>query len=461
MPRRTTPQYDAKVSVDPRPHNPGRRTGSARSPNAPIRKKVALPVACFLLSLFIPWIITIGPLSLSVYRIVLIGVFVPVFIGWLYRRSGRIIISDFLIIAFCIWCTVSFIVVQGISAAIEPSGIIFIETVGSYFLARRYIRDEQDFRNMISIVVKIIIFLLPFALYEAFTGNKPILAAFNSMAPIFTVGASEIRLGLRRVQGPFEHPILFGVFCGSVLAVSHLVLSSSRRTLSHWLSTGAVGLTALASMSSAPIAGLAVQISLMLWNHLLRSFASRWKLLWALIFAAYLVVEFGSNQTPIQFYISHFTFDQQTGWYRIWIWEYGSASVLNHPLFGTGLTGWARPKFMVSDTIDNFWLVIAIRHGIPAFVLLLGSCLVMMLAVASRRGISDQLQNCRVAYLICLATFVIVGTTVHLWSATYVWFIFILGSGAWLLDAEAGGEETTALARHQNVVSARATRRTT
>ena len=67
------------------------------------------------------------------------------------------------------------------------------------------------------------------------------------------------------------------------------------------------------------------------------------EVLWCLGFLAYLVIKFGSNQTPVQFYISRFTFNAQTGWYRLAIWEYGSASVLNHPLFGIGFADWTRP----------------------------------------------------------------------------------------------------------------------
>ena len=33
------------------------------------------------------------------------------------------------------------------------------------------------------------------------------------------------------------------------------------------------------------------------------------------------------------------------------------------------------PSFMVSNSVDNFWLITAMRYGIPAFVLMLGTYL--------------------------------------------------------------------------------------
>ena len=155
-----------------------------------------------------------------------------------------------------------------------------------------------------------------------------------------------------------------------------------------------------------------MQAALMGWNWLLKRTGAGGKSCGLWSFAGYLVIELGSNQTPVQFYISYFTFDRQTGWFRIWIWEYGSASVLNHPLFGIGFGDWVRPKWM-PNSIDNFWLVTAVRHGIPALILLFGSYLWIMFAVAFKEIRDAKLQGYRVAYLICIGYYVFVGTTAH------------------------------------------------
>ena len=119
---------------------------------------------------------------------------------------------------------------------------------------------------------------------------------------------------------------------------------------------------------------------------LLRRNNSKWMILWSIVAVGLLAAQFGSNQGAAKFFISHFTFDPQTGWYRVAIWDFGSASVLNHPLLGIGLADWERPRWMASDSVDNFWLLTAMRYGIPAVVLLLGSCIYTMFAVTSARS---------------------------------------------------------------------------
>ena len=404
-------------------------------------RRLPWPVAIFLVSIIIPWIIPVGPLGLSAYRIVLIVALLPCLVMWRGGKAGPIRAADISILLFCLWAAITLVASQGIASAVEPSGILLIETMGAYLLARCYIRDANDFANMIALVTKLVILLLPFALYEWNTGNKPLLVAFGKIFP--TVEATgQLRSGLWRVQGPFEHSILFGLFCGSVFALAIMVSGTGRKSVSRGLLAMLVPVTAFLSMSSAPVAGLIMQGALMLWNRVLRQYRARWKLLGALVLVAYLIVEFGSNQTPVQFYISKFTFDQQTGWVRLLIWQYGSASVLDHPLFGVGFGNWARPGWM-PDSIDNFWLLIAIRHGIPGLAFMLGACLWIVFAVSSREYSDEQLSNCRTAYLICMVNCLFVGTTVHFWAAPYVWFLFLLGSGVWLLDVQAGDDVPT------------------
>ena len=135
--------------------------------------------------------------------------------------------------------------------------------------------------------------------------------------------------------------------------------------------------------------------------------------MWSIVIVGFLVVQFGSDLGAAKFFISHFTFDPQTGWYRVAIWDFGTASVLNHPLLGIGLADWERPRWMASDSVDNFWLLTAMRYGIPSLVLLLGSCIWMMVAVARAKGADRSIEICRLAYLICMTTFLFVGVTIH------------------------------------------------
>ncbi|MGC4024852.1 MAG: hypothetical protein QM744_06690 [Mesorhizobium sp.] len=301
----------------------------------------------------------------------------------------------------------------------------------SISLARCYVRTADEFVSAITLLAKVTIIVLPFALFEWVTGSNLLLRIFGAFLPTIDTVQMDPRMGLWRVQGPFPHSILFGLVCGSIVSLCCLVLARQRAaTTRTWLTIGVI-FTALTSMSSAPIAGLVLQLAVVSWNSILYTFKARWKILWMLLFLGYLFVEFGSNQTPIKFYISHFTFDKQTGWFRTLIWEYGSASVMAHPLFGIGLGSWARPPWM-PISVDNFWLLMAMRHGLPGFAFLLAAFVWVLFKIGSNRDAFLKVENITVAYLICMISYMLVGTTVHLWDAGYTWLMFLLGSGIWL-----------------------------
>jgi O-antigen ligase len=307
--------------------------------------------------------------------------------------------------------------------------------MGAYLLARCFIRDAADFRGMVLVATTVVLVLSPFAIYEWLTGGKPILQALSAVFPTVEPTMME-RSGFWRVQGPFSHSIEFGLFCTSIVAMTHLAWGHNRSLFSRWLLTASVAGTAILSMSSAPISCLVFQVMLIGYNSLLCRYRSRWTILWSIAILGFLAVQLGSNQGAVKFFISHFTFDPQTGWWRLAIWDFGSDSVLNHPLLGIGLTDWQRPRWMASASVDNFWLVTAMRYGIPSLVFLFGSCIWITLAIARAKSADRTVEICRLAYLVCMATFLFVGATIHFSHAIYAWFMFVLGSGAWLADTK-------------------------
>jgi hypothetical protein len=407
-----------------------------------VEKGLAWPVLLFLVSLVVPWIPKVGPLSLPIPRLILLVMVLPCLAQWVTGRAGRIRAADIAILLFCLWCALSLVVNHGTAFAVQPAGMLFVETMGAYFLSRCYIRSADDFLNMARVLFRIVAFLFPFALIEALTGRNVLLQLFSAILPSYPDSAGDLRGSLYRVQAVFEHPILFGICVSSVLPLTHLVLGRGKPPFERWWRTGLVGATAYLSLSSAPLAALVLQGLLMMWNWLLRSVSYRWKILWGAFLASYLFVEFGSNQSPVQFYISYLTFNPHTGWHRLMIWEYGSASVVNNPLFGVGLGNWVRASWM-DGSVDMFWLVNAMRHGLPAGLLIVSALLMLFLAVSFRKDLDERLNACRMAYLIMMMSFFIVGWTVHLWGMAYIWFVFLLGSGAWLLDVRVDRARST------------------
>ena len=400
------------------------------------RKNIAWPIFLFLSALVVPWVIFIGPLRMSLYRIVLLVMVLPCLGMWMSGKAGRIRTADIALLLFSVWCTLSFIVNNGMALSVQPIGIGFIETFGSYLLARCYIRDASDFYNLVQLLFRIVVVLLPFAIFEVVTGENISRDFFGLILPTGGVPPPEpARWGLSRVRSVFDHPILFGVCTGCIFALVHLVLGYQKSFFERSLKTGIVGGTAFLSLSAGPIAVAAVQGLLLTWNRLLRGISFRWIILVGLLLSAHLVVKMIANRSLVEIFLSFFLFDPISYWFRVLIWEYGSTSVLNHPLFGVGMNEWERPEWMPSS-IDNWWLILAVRHGLPAMFLMLLAFLLIFLAIGFRKGLDNKLVEYRTGFLISMSGFFVVAWTVAFWDAAYVLLLFLMGSGVWMLDVK-------------------------
>ena len=113
--------------------------------------------------------------------------------------------------------------------------------------------------------------------------------------------------------------------------------------------TAIVGVTSILSVSSGPLTALAAQMSLLCWNGLLSTLKFRWKLLIALAVSVSLAIELVANRSVLDIVVSYFLFDPGSYWFRKLIWIYGTESVLNHPLWGTGLERMGSPGLDVVE----------------------------------------------------------------------------------------------------------------
>jgi O-antigen ligase len=399
------------------------------------RKKLSWPVFLFFLGLLWPCGIFIGQLRLSLYRIVLLVMILPCLGVFAAGRVG-VRISDVAVLLFSFWRVLSLIVVNGIESSTQTFGIELLETVGPYFLARCFIRDADDFYNMIQLLARLVLVLLPFAIIELVSGQNILHELFAMVCPTFSSNP-EHRSGLTRVQSVFDHPILFGAFAATALALVHLVLGYKKSFFRRNLMTSAMAVTASLSLSAGPLMAIVVQGFLLSWNSLLRGIKIRWKILIGLLAVIVFSVEIAANRSFLTIISGYLTFEDQSYWFRLLIWDYGSASALKHPIFGLGLDSinWERPNWM-GPSIDNFWLYLAIRSGLPAPVLLQLALLSIFLALGFKKGLDEKIGAYRTALLIAMAGLFLVSWTVHFWDTAYVVFLFLMGSGAWILDIE-------------------------
>ena len=398
---------------------------------------VPIPVALFFLAIMLPTAVSInlGGLRLSAYRVLLLIMILPMLIQLVAGQRGRMHLFDMLVFAHCGWALLALVNWAGVAQGIESGGIYLVECAGAYLLARLYIRSYDDFAAMarayVGIVVGTLLFTVPEALTAVHILHDGISGAVGGpMAP-----SIEPRMGLERTFGPFDHPILYGVFCASSFSLAYLVVAERRlMNFGGMAKVAGVVLATFMSASGGPYVVLMMQGFVGAWERGLGKIQGRWAALFTLFGIAYIAIDLFSTKTPFHVFVNYFTFSKQSAYNRILIFEFGSAEVKRHPVFGIGLGEWERPIWM-SDSMDNFWLATAVRYGVPALLLLLGLVVGLVWAVAQRKQIPPEWRRARHAWAFTLFGIMVAAATVHLWNALFVLFFFLVGSGAWLLDA--------------------------
>jgi hypothetical protein len=378
----------------------------------------------------VPIQIFAGPVRLTGYGIVLLCLIVPCTILWLSGRAGRIRAVDILILLHALCAALAMLVVHGTSE-IPFAGRYIIETFGAYLVARCFIRSADDFAAAVRVHFILIMALLPLAFFESVTGYNIIHALSGRSAPT-TIGE---RWGLERAYGAFDHPILYGVFCASSLALVFYVLGQGRFTLKAARLVGVVFAATFFSLSAGPFATLVVQCGLTAWNFVTRRIPYRWWILFGLFLAAYITIDILSTRSPVRVFATYFTFSGHTAYDRIGDWTWGMVNIRQNPLFGVGLNDWVREPWM-SASLDAFWVVQAMCYGVPAFLLQASALLVLCFAVGRRRFRDPRLKAYRAGWVIAIVALIIAGLSAHFWNAIYCLVMFLQGSGVWLLTVK-------------------------
>lgn len=388
-------------------------------------------------SMFIPAYPVIMGLRLDAFRIFALVAIVPLLISALSDRQNRIGAVDLLIAASLIWSVLSLLVHHGLSQ-LPYAGVTALEALAGFLAGRQMINTKVDYRYFFGILLVLLAILLPLSIYENLTSRLLVSEVMGKFLPVYE-DFDDTRFGLARAQTVFPHPILFGMFC-SICIANYYYLNRRhplRAGFSMFFPLALIG----SALSSAPILATMLQAFLVAWHKV---FAGRWKLLLSLVFGLYLVLSLASNRGPIILMIDYLTLNPSTAWWRVHIWEYGSQSVYDHPLFGIGMNDWKRPHWLAS-TVDNFWLLIAMRHGIPAFILL-AAAITIHIAKITRAQVGDtETADIRSGYMIALAATILTLCTVHVWSSMAFFFYLYLGAGTFMYRGSKG-EETVARA---------------
>ena len=395
---------------------------------------LAWPAALFILALATPPELSVnaGGLRISAYRAVLLFSFFSSCRRLAGGKAGAWHPADGLMLLHSFWAMLALVAYAGIGQGLETGGIYFIEAMGAYLLGRCYVRNAADFAAMSRLMFLIVVMMSGFALVESATGQHFIRETSRAILGGPSLVPIESRMGLHRAYGSFDHPILFGIFCASSFALAFYLTVPLNRFKSKWLRTMFTVGGTFFSLSAGAFSALGIQIFLVGWDLMTRGIGRRWSILGGIFGAIWTVISLSSNRSPIKVFLTYFTFSPGTGYNRIRIFDCGTAEIARHPFLGIGLGDWERPDWMVSGSMDNFWLATAVRYGMPAFLALAGALLWLSISMSSMNYPSKELQNSRSAWLVCMIGLSIAGSTVHYWNALFCLFAFLMGSGAWL-----------------------------
>lgn len=389
----------------------------------------------FVFVLLVPAEFDIGSLKMNLSRIYLLILMPVLVVQFFQKRFGKFYLSDWLFILYVFWMGVS-MMVNNPSRLVQNVGSTGLEFIGGYFVGRMAIRSADDFEKIVKFLAIIVLSTLPLAVMEAYTSKPILIEIFNAIPGVSSYSdvQHEPRLGMWRAQVMLVHPIHYGIFCCSVFTLVFVGLNGQISFSRRWLMALAIGICTFLSLSSGAFLALILQLGLISWAFVLRYFSLRWLLLIGISSFAYVVVDILSNRSPVEVFLSYATFSSHTAYWRKQIFEWGMKNVWDNPFFGIGLNDWVRPYYMYSGSMDNFWLVNAVRYGIPGFLFLGCGYALMILRIAfTNLANNTRLLRFRQAWVITFCGLTFALCTVHIWTVVYSYLFFLFGAGSWLL----------------------------
>lgn len=394
-----------------------------------------VPVTFVILSFLCPTELSlyVEGLRLPPHRVALIILF-PFAVWRLVSTSDvRVRLFDLLFVAFGAMTVGVFIHHADGHEGLVYGGSLALESTGGYLVARAFVRDLETFLGVLKVMFAAIVVAMVIALPETLLGQLFVHDFLASVTGYVHPTGLETRMGLTRAYGTFDHPIHYGTFCAAMLA---LFCYADRQSTSARKRAVFLLFATILGLSSAPLLCLGLQCAMIVWEKSTRAVPSRTTLTMVVLTGLYIGASMFSNRSPIAFIATGMTFDSWTGYYRLQIWEHGMNNVWAHPWTGIGLAEWERPWWMVSSTVDAFWLVITMRQGIPSFLVLALAIVLLARATVKRAGRSQdlRLRKLMMGWMMSLIAMCLIGCTVHYWNVLNAYFFFFLGLAGALAD---------------------------
>jgi hypothetical protein len=369
---------------------------------------------------------------------------IPIFAVTLikYGKSWKASIADLLVISLT--CSIAYSEYQAAGYA-EAQNLTFTMLTGAtapYFLARMTIARERLHVLTARCFAGILFGLALFGIFEAKFGFNPFLATLERFFPGQGGWVTTFRYGLARVAGPYVHAILAGVMMGlayrlqrwlqwggywenrfkrisvpwskpKVMTAGLILGSLMTVARGPWIGGFVGGALAMVSRSKNKKKALTIMLVTMVVTGIPASMA----------FSSYMDVAPGMPMTD----------SQESAIYRKVLMEKYQAIALDHALLGWGRNTW--PKVGGMESIDNYYLLLSLMHGLLATGLLVTIMLWMAIRLILH-GLKEPVGHNSLTF--CFAGMIfsvmVALATVYLGENVLPAFFFILGWAEGLLQ---------------------------
>jgi len=366
--------------------------------------------------------ISIFGVSFPSYRLALLVMALPAFWMMVNNKQGSASTLDYVVAFTSFWIMLSFITVYGFESGIVRGTGIVIDTALMYMVARVCVRTPDELRYFLLLILPGLIFAGGSLVLESLSGRlfvRPffisIFGGLDSFAGGEVTGSQslekEYRLGgLLRAFGPFPHPILAGAIMAGFLPLYYF---SGLRSWPFILGV-TLAFTSFFSLSSAAFLSLMIAVGAIGVYHV-KSYIPKisWWTIVSLIGLAVWAIHMSTGGGIISA-LARLTLTPSTAYYRQLIWEYGSKTVANNPWFGIGYRQWDRPSWMIGDSVDAHFLLLAMRHGLIVPALLLAGIAYGMIKLGiNQTRLTPRDKAFMIGVNITLFLYLIVGQTVN------------------------------------------------
>lgn len=396
------------------------------------RARNSLLCVFFLLIVFLPaeLYVDLEGVRLEPYRVFLMLAFFALLPRMLRHKYSK---GEVALLAYTVWVMLSMIYNHA-GQGVESGGVHFLEVFVSYFIGLSVAGNSVLLRKNVNIMLGVFLLLLPFAVVEAMDGYRlfhVMAGEFSGMPYSDYLGDKYFRYELHRASTVFAHPILYAVIGVMFLALLPVLFGVVRSVL-YFL--GILG-AAITSVSSVAFIMLAWTVFMYVLKYLSAGFRSIYKLVFSGALLIYILLSIASDRGPVLLLISVFSLNQDTAYTRYLQWVFAADDIAAHPIMGIGISEWSRP-FWLGASVDSHWLLVVLRHGYPA-VILLGMFFWSSLAAFWR---DYKLRNSALsfAFFVSVSSFVVAAFTVTYFDRAHMMLYLVMGFYNSFVGREAG-----------------------